>query len=93
MTDTEQMARGEEAERILNHPLVKEFFDKAEEAVVQTWRESDIHDEAGQRMCKLLLRAQQNLRDQFETCIRNGKISARQLMQANDPTKPRRQHG
>lgn len=90
MTDKlqEQQYRGDEAKRLLEHPLIKEFFDLAEKAVIQTWIESEVGDEQGQRMCKLALRAQQNLRQQFERCIANGAIAANELMQKRDPTKP-----
>jgi hypothetical protein len=94
MTPIEQIARGDEAQRLLDHPLVKEFFDKAEQAIVKTWMESEVTDEAGHKMCKLALRAQQNLRQQFEMCVRNGEVARRQLLAQRDETKPvRRAYG
>lgn len=86
----EQVARGEEAARLLENPVLKAAFEEAEKRIVNTWIESDVHDESGQRMCKLSLRAQQNLRQAFVGYIADGQMATHQLTQSNDPTKPKR---
>lgn len=71
-----RIERGKEAEKLLNHPLIKEFLSSAERAIIQQWSNSDVHDIEGQRTCRIALRCQENLKSQFNKCIASGKQAA-----------------
>lgn len=83
----EQISRGEEAARLLENPVLKEALEAAERDIVEVWKKSDVHDEVGQRMCKLSLRAQQNLRQWLVIYLNEGKAATHELLKANDPVR------
>lgn len=76
----EQKARGEHAAQLLEDPMIIEFFDKAEQAIIQSWRESDPKDLEGQHLLRLALRCQENLRECFKQCVVTGKMAAHELI-------------
>lgn len=74
-----QYERGEEAKRIKDNELVKEFFDQYEQTIWNTFKASNLDDDRGQKNCRFHLRVLEDFKKHFETLIANGNYAGQQL--------------
>lgn len=76
----EQMARGDEARRVLESPLVKEFFPKIKEHVRAAW-ENSAPDDMGEREHQWrLFQAVGLVEACFTETIRTGDFARKELL-------------
>ena len=68
----EEIARGEEASRILNHPLVREFFTKAQESIVDSMAQSPLGDEKTHNRLVIALQVLNQIEKSFQEVINTG---------------------
>lgn len=75
----EEINRGEEASRLLNHPLVKEFFEKSREDIVNTMGTSPMGDEKTHNRLVIALQVLNRLEGSFKSVINTGKMAKMQV--------------
>lgn len=75
----EEINRGEEAARLLNHPLVKEFFDKAQQDLVDSMATSPLGDEKTHNRLVIALQVLNRLERSFQDVINTGKMAKIQV--------------
>lgn len=87
----DQAARGEDAKRILEHPLVNEAFESIRQTCIDAWENSRGEDTEVRQNAYLMQRLLRNLREQFTLQIANGKHAEKELLELSKPrTKIRR---
>lgn len=79
-----QADRGVEAERILNHPMVKEALEEMESNIVERWKNTGAEEDRQRYNAYLMYRLLNNFRDQFEQKIKTGKMAEKKLTQIKD---------
>lgn len=87
---SEQQARGNDARHILEHPLVKEAFEKMHQSILDAWENSPAEAEDVRQNAYLMQRLLKNFREQFSMIISNGKMAEKELLHLKDPSKIRR---
>lgn len=87
MTDKllKDRARGDNAKRILEDPLVIEFFDKVENAIEDGWKNTIASDKEARNNAYLMHRLFGNFKGAFEMSVRNGEFAKKELLRINDP--------
>jgi len=76
----EQVARGEEAARVLNSPLLKEFFADMRSDCVRNWEHSAIDDVATREDAWKMHKAVSLLEQKLKTAIANGEHARKELL-------------
>jgi hypothetical protein len=83
MTEKEEISRGVEAERILNHPLVQEFFNKARNGIVDSMSSSPLGDDKTHNRLVIALQVLNQLEKSFKDVINTGKMASIQVKEAS----------
>jgi hypothetical protein len=83
MTEKEEISRGVEAERILAHPLVKEFFEKARNGIVDSMASSPLGDDKTHNRLVIALQVLTQLEKSFKDVINTGKMASIQVNEAS----------
>lgn len=81
MTPEEELQRGAEAERLLQHPLIVEAFEKIEREVIERWKSSPSADEAGREKLWLSLKLLHRVRAHLQSVVQSGKLAKATLAQ------------
>jgi hypothetical protein len=83
--------RGETA-RVVLAELDKAFAALREDCF-NTFAQSDIHDDAGRKTCRLYLKVLDDVRTRFTVAVRTGEAAHKDLIRVKDPSKFRRAIG
>ena len=84
----EQADRGANAEMVLRE--LDAAFKQLEERIFSTFRESDVHDANGQKMCRLYLKVLDDVISRFKQFVRTGEDAGKELVRLKDPSRLRR---
>lgn len=79
----EEINRGVEAERLLAHPLIQEFFTKAQEGIVDSMATSPLGDEKTHNRLVIALQVLNQLEKSFKDVINTGKMAQIQVNEAS----------
>ena len=74
MSESEQIERGRQAQEILEHPLVVEFFEAAEKELWEQFKTSPLRDEEGREKIRLLSECMTKFRLALESHVTTGKM-------------------
>lgn len=75
MSPEEQVNRGEEARRLMQHPLLAEAFATIEQEVTEAWQNSPARDVTGRESLWLQVKLLHRLRGQLESVMETGKVA------------------
>lgn len=75
MTIDEEIRRANEAERLMNEPLLKEAFDSIEAGIFSAMRQVKLSDEKTQHELILMLQLHNRLKGVFQTHMETGKLA------------------
>lgn len=80
MAPEEQARRGDEAQRLLENPLLVEAFDVIERQCIEEIKKCPVRDAEGLAKLHLMLLLNQRLRAQIEAVVSTGKIARASLL-------------
>lgn len=80
MSAEEQARRGDEAQRLLEHPLLVEAFEVIERQCIEEIKKCPVRDAEGLAKLHLMLLLNQRLRVQIESVVNTGKIARASLL-------------
>ena len=83
-----QVDRGTTARIVLAE--LDKAFKALEEDCFKVFRSSDIHDEVGQRTCRLYLRVLDDVKTRFTNAVRTGEAAHKELQRLKDPNPLRK---
>ncbi len=81
----EQMDRGLRAETALQE--LEKAFEALREDCFNTFANSDIHDDAGRRTCRIYLKVLDDVKTRFVTAVRSGDAAHKELIKIADISK------
>lgn len=87
---SEQQLRGEEAERILNHPMVRDALESMKGQIDDAWLNSDPDEHLLRERHYLMRQLIRNFEYEFQRIIRTGEDAGKALMSTKDPNNPTR---
>jgi hypothetical protein len=73
------IARAEQAKRILEDDMVKEAFAAIESGIVEAWKDLPMRDTEGREHLHRLLQAKRKFEQVFASHIQNGAVAANEL--------------
>lgn len=82
----DEMKRGEEAERLLNHPLLVEAFSKVRDGLIAAMQDAPIGDEKTHNRLVIALQLHEQMKKQIADVMTTGKLAKLQL---DDPAVTR----
>lgn len=82
-----EVSRGQEAQMLLEHPLMAKAFDEIRKGLLTAWLESPVRDAEGRESIFYAVKMLDNLRGALKEHITTGKMAAMQLVQLNEGTK------
>jgi hypothetical protein len=77
----EQAQRGEQARKLLEHPLLAEAFQIIEQDITDKWQNSPARDSEGRERLWTQLKLLHRLRGELELVVENGKAAEATLLQ------------
>jgi len=81
MTPEEESRRGDEAARLLQHPLLIEAFELIEQEYTEQWKNSPARDEDGRQSIWLALKNLHKVKGHLEYTMETGKVAKASLLQ------------
>lgn len=82
MTPEQQIARAEEAKRLLESELFQEAFETLEQEWTEKWMNSQANDEAGREKCWLAIKMLHKLRGDLKSVMEASKLARAELNRA-----------
>lgn len=82
-----EVARGQEATNLLEHPLMSKAFEDIRKGLMQAWLDSPVRDAEGRESIFYAVKMLDNLKGALKEHITTGKMAAVQLVQMNGETK------
>lgn len=79
---TDAIRDGQEAERLLGHPLLLQAFELIEKDIQDQWLNSQARDVDGREKLYLMTKLLHRLRGQLHSVVENGQIVQRTLEQS-----------
>lgn len=79
---TDAIRDGQEAARLLDHPLLNQAFEQIEEDIRQQWKNSPARDVEGREKLHLMDRLLQRVKAQLQSVVENGKVVEATLQQS-----------
>jgi hypothetical protein len=79
MTSDELILRAEQAQRILNDPLISEAFETLEKDVAEAWASSAVRDKEGQNELLLMMKTARKFRAIFTALVMTGEVEKSKL--------------
>ena len=79
---TDAIRDGQEAERLLSHPLLLQAFELIEKDIQDQWLNSPARDVDGREKLHLMTKLLHRLRGQLQSVVENGQIVQRTLEQS-----------
>ncbi|WDW06030.1 hypothetical protein PWE35_09360 [Stenotrophomonas maltophilia] len=79
---TDEIRDGQEAERLLNHPLLLQAFELIEKDIQDQWLNSPARDVDGREKLHLMTKLLHRLKGQLQSVVENGQIVQRTLEQS-----------
>lgn len=76
-----EVQRGEEAQRLLAHPLLVEAFETIEREVTEQWSNSPVRDVEGREKLWLTLKLLHRLKGQITSVVETGQMARQTLLQ------------
>jgi hypothetical protein len=86
----EEIVRGAEADRLINHPLINEFFTKAREGIVDSMESSPLGDDKTHNRLVIALQVLGQIEKSFKDVIATGKMASIQVQEASLVDKVKR---
>lgn len=77
----EQARRGEQAAKLMEHPLLVEAFDLIEQDIRDKWADSPARDVEGREHLWTQLRLLRRLKGQIQFVAESGKVAKQSLLQ------------
>ncbi len=81
MTLDEEKRRGDEAQRLLEEPLLIEAFKTIEQELTQAWMESPARDAQGREKTWLMLKLLHKVRGNLESMVANGTMAKASILE------------
>lgn len=75
MTRDEEIRRGDEAKRLIEHPLVVEAFEICRQDIMDTWAASPARDTEGRETLWLTLKCLNKVHAQLESVMSTGQMA------------------
>lgn len=75
MTETDEISRGQEALRLMEHPLMVEAFGKIENALIENLSAVEVRDAALEREYVRTLQLLRKLKGHFREVMETGKLA------------------
>ena len=69
-----KIAKGDQAQRLLDDPTLKQAFQDVEDAIISTWKESSQEDDAGHKYLKQALHLLSSVRANLNRAVEDGKL-------------------
>lgn len=79
---SEAIQDGQEAERLLQHPLLTQAFELIEQDIQKQWLNSPARDVEGREKLHLMVKMLHRLKFQLQSVVENGKIMQKTLEQS-----------
>ena len=81
MNDQQRIAinRADQAQRIMDDPMVKEAFQATEDAITEAWKDMPARDVEGREHLHRLLQAQRRFQSVFRIAMEEGKVAKAEL--------------
>lgn len=79
---TDAIRDGQEAERLLGHPLLLQAFELIEKDIQDQWLNSPARDVDGREKLHLMTKLLHRLKGQLQSVVENGQIVQRTLEQS-----------
>ena len=76
MNDLADVKRGEEAERLLSHPLLSDAFAKTEEGIIKAMSDAPMGDEKTHNRLVIALQLLTQIKRSIEVHVQTGKIAS-----------------
>lgn len=76
---TDEIARGDLANSVLENPIYKESWDAVRSGIIQAWENAPIRDKDGQNELKLMLKVMNDVRKYVEQTMQTGKMAKIQM--------------
>lgn len=83
-----QVDRGETARLVLAE--LAKAFEALEKDCFAAFAQSDIHDDAGRKTCRLYLKVLDDVRTRFTVAVRTGEAAHKELIRIKEPKSPLR---
>ena len=83
----EEVARGNDARRILEHPLWQEAFDTYEARLLAGWSSSGVHDVDAREKIWLALQTVKIIKHDLESIMTTGKMATLQMERSENGRK------
>lgn len=84
----DQVDRGERASVVLKE--LDEAFKSLEQQCFETFRNSDMHDDAGRKAARYYLRVMDDVKDRFRSAVINGGNAHKELVRMKEPNRFRK---
>jgi len=84
MNPEQQIARAEEAKRLLESELFQEAFETLEQEWTAKWMNSQANDEAGREKCWLAIKMLHKLKGDLRAVMETSKIARAELNRARN---------
>lgn len=79
---TDAIRDGQEAARLLDHPLLTQAFEQIEQDLRDSWLNSPARDEGGREKLWLMTQMLHRVRKQLYSVVENGKVMEATLQQS-----------
>lgn len=74
-----EVRRGQEAERLLNSPILQEALTKMEEGVIQGFKQCPLRDDEGLKNLRVMLKVIDDFKHRLKTVLETGKLAKIQV--------------
>lgn len=79
---TDAIRDGQEAARLLEHPLLVQAFELIEQDITEQWKNSPVRDVDGREKLHLMERLLQRIKAQLRSVVENGQVVEATLQQS-----------
>lgn len=81
----EEVARGEQAARILSEPLIQEALTTIRSLCLQEWENAPTRDVEGRERLWLMFKLSKQFEDHLRSVMETGRIAAKQIAEREKP--------
>lgn len=89
----DEIKRGEEAQRLMDHPIFKEAMQKVESGILDAMKESGLGDESTHNKLVISLQIMEQIKRHMKTTMETGKLARIQFEKENTLQKLKKAAG